>query len=66
MSTQSEILKSFEKQISLIHEMLIHGEYDVAITGVDNLHTYLQVKSKEIGEGEVKYGEKRSSENGNV
>lgn len=65
MSKNSEILENFKQQISLIHEMLIHGEYDIAITGVDNLHTYLQVKSKELGEGEVKYDEKGNGENGN-
>lgn len=65
MSTRDELLHTLNQQTLLIRESLLAGYYDIAVSASKLLTTSLQVKIKELGEGEVKYDEKGSGENGN-
>lgn len=57
MSTQIEILNSFNKQIAFINNALMQGDNNTAIMLTEKLVTYLKVKTKEIGESDKKEGE---------
>jgi hypothetical protein len=50
MSTQDEILKSFEKQCNMMRDQLIHGCYENAVKSAEIMATWLKVKVNELGE----------------
>lgn len=54
MSTQIEILNSFNKQIAPINNALMRGDNNTAVMLTEKLVTYLKVKTKEIGESDEK------------
>lgn len=50
MSTRDEILKSFDKQFSMIRDQLIHGCYNNAVEAADLFAKWIKVKVNELGE----------------
>jgi hypothetical protein len=52
MSTQDEILKSFEKQFNMMRDQLLHGCYENAVTSANIFSKWLEVKVDELGKKE--------------